>query len=203
MFFFARANQTLKACVKTYINHFHGNHFWTPLKSFSCAVNHFLTSRKWFLTHVNDYFLQKTARNVFFVAVNDLLKMIFKWKSFFGTGKTSFPFGNDLHFLITTIKFWHASRLCGDVSKFLQTESSCEKHHLCSIFVVTFSLILVKKSFSKYEEIISNYSNFNILYKPFPTFRKSFPRELQKWFRTFWKWSFPVLKKWFPFGNHF
>ena len=42
-------------------------------------------------------------------------------------------------FLIITIKFWHASRFCGEVSKFLQIESSCEKHHLCSIFVVTFS----------------------------------------------------------------
>ena len=91
IFFFARANQTLETCVKTYINHFHGNHFWTPSKSFSCAVNHFQTSRKWFLTHVNDFFQQKTARNVFFLAVNHLLKIISKWKSFFWQRKSSFP----------------------------------------------------------------------------------------------------------------
>ena len=80
--------------------------------------------------------------------------------------------------IVLNFRSWHASRLCGEVSKFLQTESSCEKHHLCSIFVVTFSLILVKKSFSKYEEIISNYSNFNILYKPFPI--SNFPEIISK-----------------------
>ena len=80
--------------------------------------------------------------------------------------------------IVLNFRSWHASRLCGEVSKFLQTESSCEKHHLCSIFVVTFSLILVKKSFSKYEEIISNYNNFNILYKPFPI--SNFPEIISK-----------------------
>ena len=83
MFFFARANHPLKTCVKTYINHFHGNHFWTSSKSFSCAVNHFQTSRKWFLTHVNDFFPAKNSKKCLFCSGKSLTKIYFQMEIIF------------------------------------------------------------------------------------------------------------------------
>ena len=142
MFFFARANHPLKTCVKTYINHFHGNYFWTSSKSFSCAVNHFQTSKKWFLTHVNDYFLQKTARDVFFVAVNHLLKMISKWKAFFlAQAKHHFHLKIIYNFWSLRSNFETQVDYAAKWANFckLKVVAICEKHHLCSIFVVTFS----------------------------------------------------------------
>ena len=66
-------------------------------------------------------------------------------------------------------------------------------------------LILVKKSFSKYEEIISNYSNFNILYKPFPisNFPEIISKRATKMILYVLEMIISCAKKWFPFGNDF
>ena len=116
--FFARANQTLKTCVKTYINHFHGNHFWTPSKSFSCAINHFWTGSKWFFTAVNHFFFSKKQQEMIFCGSKSFnknhfqmeivsKKIISKWKSF--TNKTkiwtrkSFRKGNNELLIISKV----------------------------------------------------------------------------------------------------
>ena len=118
MLFFPRANQVFKTCIKTYRNDFHGNHFWAPSKSFSCAVNHFQTWSKWFFTEINDFFSAKNSKKWFFVAVNHLLKIISKWKCFFLTGNAHFQnVGNHFcenHFQCSPTKKHILVAACGE-----------------------------------------------------------------------------------------